>query len=208
MATDQEEGPADPKLADDRVFIISKKGEHYLHVTPAGTSEADVARQLIVAQDSVRTAVDTTRRTVEQACAHAEEAATQLQIAASVEQAKDSVKQAASESAASAASSAVPAANAEVKSEVSGSRQAEGESTSLDEKPFLHAFLVDDSKDEEPEPPEMMTIYEDVLERPIEMDEDNATLLATETWSTAEKELPTATDADLKAAQRAAGAAA
>ena len=74
-------------------------------------------------------------------------------------------------------------------------------------KPFLHVFLVDESKDEEPEPPEMMTIYEDVLERPIKMDEDNATLLATETWNAVEKELPTATDADLKLAQRAACAA-
>ena len=142
LTPDQEEGPAEPDPADDRVFIISKKGEHYLHVTPTGTSEADVARQLLVAQDSVRTAVDTTRRTVDQACAHAEEATTQLQIAASVEQAKDSVKQVASESVASAASSAVPAAKAEVKTEVSGSRQAEGESTSPDEKPFLHAFWL------------------------------------------------------------------
>jgi hypothetical protein len=40
------------------------------------------------------------------------------------------------------------------------------------------------------------------------MDEDSATLLATETWSTVEKVLPTATDADLKAVQRAACAAA
>ena len=150
-----------------------------MHVTPAGTTEADVARQLLVAHDSVQSAIDTTRRTVEQACAHAEEATTQLQIAASVEQAKDSVKQAVAESAASAASSAAPVAKAEVKSELSGSRQAEGESTSPDEKPLLHAFLVDDSKDEEPEPPNMMTIYEDVLERPIKMDEESSTLLAT-----------------------------
>ena len=110
LATDQEEGPAEPDPADDRVFIISKKGEHYVHVTPAGTSEADIARQLLDAQDSVNTAVDTTRRTVEQACAHAEEATTQWQFVASVEQAKDSVKQVATESAASAASSAAPVA--------------------------------------------------------------------------------------------------
>ena len=92
------------------MFIISKKGEHYLHVTPAGTSEADVARQLLVAQDNVKSAFDATRRTVEQACAHGEEATTQLQIAASVEQAKDLVNQAASESVASAATLVVPAA--------------------------------------------------------------------------------------------------
>jgi hypothetical protein len=108
LATDQEEGPEEPDPAADRVFIITKKGEHYLHVTPAGTSEADVARQLLVAQDKVKLAVDATRRTVEQACAHAEEATTQLQTAASVEQARDSVKQAASESAASAAALALP----------------------------------------------------------------------------------------------------
>jgi hypothetical protein len=168
------------------VFIITKKGEHYLHVTPAGTSEADVARQLQVAQDIVKSAVDVTRRTVEQACAHAEEATTQLQIAASAEQAQDSVKQAVSESAAAASTTlALPVAKAET--EVSGSRQAEGESTSPDEKPFLHAFLVDESKDEEPEPPELMTDYEDALERPIKMDEDSATLLATETWNAVEK---------------------
>ena len=71
-------------LWEDRVFIISNKGEHDLHVTPVGTSEADVARQLLVAQDNVKSAVDATLRTVEQACAHAEEATTQLQIAALV----------------------------------------------------------------------------------------------------------------------------
>ena len=76
LATDQEEGPDEPDPAADRVFIITKKGEHYLHVTPAGTSEADIARQLQVAQDTVKSAVDVTRRTVEQACAHAEEATT------------------------------------------------------------------------------------------------------------------------------------
>ena len=53
-----------------------------------------------------------------------------------------------------------------------------------------------------------MTIYEDALARPIKMDEDNATLRATETWNAVEKELPTATDADLKVVHRAACAAA
>jgi hypothetical protein len=126
----------------------------------------------------------------------------------SAEQAQDSVKQAVSESAAAAASTALAVPVAKAETEVSGSRQAEGESTSPDEKPFLHACLVDESKAEEPEPPEMMTISEDMLERPIKMDEESATLLATETWNAVEKDLPTATDADLKVAQRVACAAA
>ena len=74
---------------------------------------------------------------------------------------------------------ATPIVKSELKAEASGSRQAEGGGSSPEERPVLHAFLVDEGKDEEPEPPEMMTVYEDVLERPIKMDEENYTLLAT-----------------------------
>ena len=88
---------------------------HYLHVTPAGATEADIAILVRAAQDNVQTAISTTRESVEQACTHAEEAYTQLQIAVSAEQASEAV-------------------------------------------PFIHAFLVDESKDEAPEPPQLMTV--------------------------------------------------
>ncbi len=55
--------------------------------------------------------------------------------------------------------------------------------------------------------PELKTAYEEALERPIMMDEDTFTMLAHETWSTVEKYLEIAADADLEAAQRVACAA-
>ena len=55
-----------------------------------------------------------------------------------------------------------------------------------------------------PELPELRIVYEDALERPIKMDEDTSTMLAKETWCTVEQDLTIASDADLKAAQRAA----
>ena len=91
-----EEGPEEPDPASDRVFIVYKNCEHYLHVTPAGATEADIAIQVRAAQENVQRAINTTRKSVEQACTHAEEAYMQLQIAASAEQASEAVNQAAS----------------------------------------------------------------------------------------------------------------
>ena len=79
QATDMEEGPEEPDPASVRVPIISMKGEHYLHASPAEATEADIALQLRATQDSVQAASSTARKSVEQACTHAEETSTQLQ---------------------------------------------------------------------------------------------------------------------------------
>ena len=64
QATDMEEGPEEPDPASVCVPISSLKDEHYLHVLPAGATEADIALQLRAAQDSVQAASSTTRKSV------------------------------------------------------------------------------------------------------------------------------------------------
>ena len=53
QATGKVEGPLEPDPSEGRVFILSKKGEHYLHTTKPGATLTEVATTLSAAQQEI-----------------------------------------------------------------------------------------------------------------------------------------------------------
>ena len=64
-ATDVEAGPGDLDITEPRVFIVTKKGEHYLTITTPGEDEARICDHLKEIMGEVNDAVARSRRSVE-----------------------------------------------------------------------------------------------------------------------------------------------
>ena len=72
QATDKAEGPVTVDPAEGRVFILSKKGEHYLQTIKPGASTTEVASALGTAQREIQLVIKDTCDTVSRAATQAE----------------------------------------------------------------------------------------------------------------------------------------
>ena len=86
-ATDHEEGPKLATEAEERVFVISKKGEYYLETVPVGNVPPDIATVLRQVEQEVQDAVNEAVTSVSTATSNALEELKRLLTAVSAEEA-------------------------------------------------------------------------------------------------------------------------
>ena len=85
--TDHEEGPKLATEAEERVFVISKRGEYYLETVPVGNVPLDIATVLKQVEQEVQDAVNEAVTSVSTATSNAHEELKRLLTAVSAEEA-------------------------------------------------------------------------------------------------------------------------
>ena len=184
-ATDAAAGPEELEANEPRVFIVTKKGEHYLTLIAPGSDEAQICDHLRSIVGEVDDAVTRSKLAVDVAVdsiVSLEQTLGQMNLAKAV-----------------ASLPGAPAA-ATSSTDPHGSRQGEVQGETVEtpsEAPVPMSFMKMDVDDDEIEPPDLVTAY-DKPEEPLMHDLDSATLLSKQVWAAAEKSLDTMTPAELE----------
>ena len=198
-ATEVETGPDDPSPTGQRIFIVTRNGEHYLETTAPGEDESRISARIKEAEKDVASAVSRSIHSVIDAITVVDQTLVQLNMAKADTELNEAVAQA-----------ILPPARATSSSDPHGSRQGDVEMETMEtpsEAPVATVFMQVDTDDgrrrpDDAHPPQYAAEYSATLEEPSMFDTDSATLLSPQVWSVAEKNLESMTAAELEDIKR------